>query len=734
MKRILSCLLSFCITVFLLSAGVATVSSEASADVFYEISTPEELFALMQLSGSEDSGERGETLASNYRLTANIDLTEVDGQMPIGNALAPYTGIFDGAGHTISGLNIRYGEPQVGLFARVNGATIRNLTVRGSIAGTATENGDSAIKNYCAVGGMVGFAEGNTTLEGCVSFCSVSGAFKSVGGLIGYALLSGNGERLILRSCTNLGEVRGVSAVGGICGKCEVGSSAKQSSMIAESCVNYGGIAAEELTAGGVFGSVSLRGEGTQTTDDWNQNVATREFLFLDLLNSGSVSVGSGEKSDKNAGGIAGEVLSDAVTAANASFSRCVNTGSVTGGEYTGGLFGKTGGIGTNKNAGLFYLDYCINLGTVTTSGTGYVGRITGSVGNVQMQDCCSVIGSPEGSKSGESDGDISEIEAFQVANGGDNAVSITLDNDWTVTAAGPIPRSVTAVLGTSVSLSEDLALKVYTHLAKGGETMIFTMGGETATETAAPESGQYVFSFRGITPQSMADPIDIRLISEDGQILYEKRGYSIRDYCAAAFSCCPSGKDETCYKTMIADLLEYGAAAQRYLNYNTENPANADAVIAAYRTQETGVPDEIPDMTLSGESQRIRIGGGGVVFGNMVRLYIEYAGSDTAPNVVFEDGTELEYTRTATTVEMDGIQQTRYRIETRGLSPTEFGSVVRFTVSDGEAERTATYSVNTFVKRMLASGNGEEKAAFLRSVYQYGVSATAYAGSGLAE
>ena len=121
-------------------------------------------------------------------------------------------------------------------------------------------------------------------------------------------------------------------------------------------------------------------------------------------------------------------------------------------------------------------------------------------------------------------------------------------------------------------------------------------------------------------------------------------------------------------------------------------------------------------------------------MFGNMVRLYIEYAGSDTAPNVVFEDGTELEYTRTATTVEMDGIQQTRYRIETRGLSPTEFGSVVRFTVSDGEAERTATYSVNTFVKRMLASGNGEEKAAFLRSVYQYGVSATAYAGSGLAE
>ena len=104
-----------------------------------EVGTADELVAIMlnPARWSED-----------ITLTANIDLTGKE-QSPIGTYTTPYTGTFDGAGFTVSGLNIANaatvatlaeGEEgviattddlTVGLFGVVQGATIRDLTVKG---------------------------------------------------------------------------------------------------------------------------------------------------------------------------------------------------------------------------------------------------------------------------------------------------------------------------------------------------------------------------------------------------------------------------------------------------------------------------------------------------------------------------------------------------------------------------------------------------------------------------
>ena len=51
---------------------------------------------------------------------------------PIGTASAPFTGVFDGNGHTISGLEISSNAPYSAMFAYADGAEIRNLTLDGA--------------------------------------------------------------------------------------------------------------------------------------------------------------------------------------------------------------------------------------------------------------------------------------------------------------------------------------------------------------------------------------------------------------------------------------------------------------------------------------------------------------------------------------------------------------------------------------------------------------------------
>ena len=104
-------------------------------------------------------------------LTADIDLNN-EPWTPIGIGEdkraedLPYSGTFDGNGHTISGLNVYYGDKNGGLFCYVKSATIKNLTVAGSVT---YSSGDGI-----AYGGIVGCAD-SSTIENCTNRCTVTG-------------------------------------------------------------------------------------------------------------------------------------------------------------------------------------------------------------------------------------------------------------------------------------------------------------------------------------------------------------------------------------------------------------------------------------------------------------------------------------------------------------------------------------------------------------------------------
>ena len=113
-----------------------------------------------------------------------------------------FSGVFDGAGHTISGLKITADGSYMGLFRYVQrGGLVKDLTVKGTVtpAGSA---------EY--VGGIAGSNSGNIT--GCTFAGKVKGT-NNVGGIAGINEKSG-----LISGCSASGAISGDHSSGGIAG------------------------------------------------------------------------------------------------------------------------------------------------------------------------------------------------------------------------------------------------------------------------------------------------------------------------------------------------------------------------------------------------------------------------------------------------------------------------------------------------------------------------------------
>ena len=92
-------------------------------------------------------------------------LTSIGNITPIGTSSNVFSATFDGNNNNLSGLNISVAGNNVGLFGYISGATIKDLTVNGSVKGS----------QY--VGGVVGYAL-NSTIENVTNNASISSTYK----------------------------------------------------------------------------------------------------------------------------------------------------------------------------------------------------------------------------------------------------------------------------------------------------------------------------------------------------------------------------------------------------------------------------------------------------------------------------------------------------------------------------------------------------------------------------
>ncbi len=186
----------------------------------------------------------GETFAGKtISLADNIVLDGVSNWVPIGQGDKPFEGVFDGKNFTVSGLNYnRNGEDElaeVGFFGAIYNATIKDLTVKGTI--TAFTN---CVGGIYSCGGICGASSGTSYIQGCTSEVTIDGTKMEgeasaifAAGILGSAMTN-NGATVTIDNCHNKGNITlsnsATSVAAGIV-------SAKMEGVIVnENCTNSG--------------------------------------------------------------------------------------------------------------------------------------------------------------------------------------------------------------------------------------------------------------------------------------------------------------------------------------------------------------------------------------------------------------------------------------------------------------------------------------------------------------
>lgn len=224
------------------------LSAASSFSVKFRSNGPTDVYSVL----STEAALRGITdMNGKYALGANIDASG-DIWAPIGTDVAPFAGIFDGLGHTVSGINRDNGnESNVGMFGSIDfTGVVTNLTLTGvnvagmnNVGALAGQNaglvrrvrasgvvtgqdvsGPTDDDFVVAIGGLVGFNQGTiaessssvnvTATSGDQATFAGSGASGGIGGLVGVhdAFVGG------LIDVFATGSVSGLNNVGGLVG------------------------------------------------------------------------------------------------------------------------------------------------------------------------------------------------------------------------------------------------------------------------------------------------------------------------------------------------------------------------------------------------------------------------------------------------------------------------------------------------------------------------------------
>ena len=219
----------------------------------------------------------------DFEGTAYDSVNSANGWEPIGNIASPFTGSFNGKGHSIKNLYInRSSEDYVGLFGRTYSANIDSVRIE-----------NCKISGNYNTGGLAGQTY-NSAVSNCYVTGNISGNFYT-GGLIGRNSSSN------ISKCYVTVNVSGNNYIGGLTGE--------NNSTTIDNCYSTGNVSGNE-EVGGLFGRNNKS----------------------DISNSYSLGDVSG---NETTGGLTGYNYS------SSTITNCFSVGSVSGNSNTGGLVGN---------------------------------------------------------------------------------------------------------------------------------------------------------------------------------------------------------------------------------------------------------------------------------------------------------------------------------------------------------------------------------------------------------
>ena len=729
------------------------MDGDGSKDAVYEISNAGQLYWFAGLVNGTLSSVTQKTSA-NAVLTADIvvnkNVLKSDGTVnegtfkewtPIATSASPYTGIFDGQNHTISGLYFNQEDSyDVGLFGRNNGK-IANAGILDSyfygtskVGGVCGNNYTGTITNCYNIGSVSGLGTlggvsgyndtGNIT--NCYNTGNVSGSSGFVGGVSGY-----NSKGTIINSY-NAGSVSGLEYVGGVSGINYTGS--------ITDCYNIGSVSSSEGNVGGVNGY----NDGGTITNSYN---------------AGSVS-----GIERYVGGVSGYNSKGTIT-------NCYNVGSVSGSGYVGGVNGWNKGTITNC-----YYDSTIYTGNAIGANSGTTTKIegktteqykTGEVAYLLSQGCSTGEGDDtvtyDGSIWGQTigtdtypnlggakvyknaiyngcEGKPGEPVSYAYSNTEKNTYGDhpDADNDGKCDDCGAIIDGIGAKLaGYSLSLTGNIGVNFYMELtdqiiADKDAYMQFTLPNGTVTKVpvsaaqtnATIKEGTTYYRFPcEVASYEMTQDIKAQMFDGNGNCGKEYT-YTVRDY--AQYIIKNSSSYVDAYPFAVA-MLNYGACSQKYFNKAVDDLANK-----YLNDDEQKIPDRFDGYINGFVAEKAENG----VLGQFAGLSMVLR-SETTLNIFYEPKEGMDVSKLKFLVDGKEITPVKrgqyYILSLKNIKANELGNSKTFTVTDGTNTLSGEYSAMMYCYQVLQAKEGtyaDDLVTLVKAFSDYAYKAKSVCGS----
>ena len=710
-------------------------------DEVYEISNAGQLYWFAGLVNGTLSGVTQNTSA-NAVLTADIvvnkNVLKSDGTVnegtfkewtPIGNtcngSYSPYTGIFEGQNHTISGLYFKQeNTSEVGFFG-YNGGKISNVGIL-----------NSYFCGFSRVGGVCGY--NSSTITNCYNKGVVDGTAdgaSSFGGVCGCNLG-------ILTNCYNTGIVKGQLFVGGVSG---------DNNKTITNCYNTG-IVSGQSYVGGIDGDNSgtitnCNNEGKVSgTEDYVGGVSgDNNKTITNCYNTGIVS------GQSYVGGVNGYNK-------NGTIINCNTTGEVNGtGSHVGGVIGMNLSNGTITNC---YYDSTVYTGTAIGDDMGTTEKVegktteqykTGEVAYLLSQGCSTGEGDDtvtyDGSIWGQTigtdnyptlggakvyknaiyngcEGKPGEPVSYEYSNTekstyGDHPDA---DNDGKCDDCGAIIDGIGAKLaGYSLSLTGNIGVNFYMELsnkiiADKDAYMQFTLPNGTITKvlvseaqtntTINAEKTYYRFPCE-VASYEMTQDIKAQMFDGNGKCGKEYT-YTVRDY--AQYLIDHVDLYQYAYPFAVA-MLNYGACSQKYFNKAVDELANK-----YLNVNELEIPDRFEgyiDNFVANKAEN-------KVLGQFAGLSMVLK-SETTLNIFYEPKEGIDVSKLNFIVDGKEITPVKrgqyYILSLENIKANELGNSKKFTVTDGTNTLSGDYCAMMYCYQVLQAQEGTYEDALVTLV-----------------
>ena len=319
------------------------------------------------------------------------------------------------------------------------------------------------------------------------------------------------------------------------------------------------------------------------------------------------------------------------------------------------------------------------------------------------------------------------------------------MDEDGSYTV---VPANAKITVGKRLSIGNDLTItylvsltdctnpwvkfQFYNDDIKGYTTVeVKNYGTDTVTGPDGKPMDVFTFDFTGINPQRMTDTLKATVYAKDANgnvVEYQVDDYSVAQYCSNKLA--KLGQNDPLRK-LIGNLVAYGAAAQVYQNYRTDNLVST-VVSGAVSTDYT---DRLSSVTQYTEkvlgTAGVNIKGKTLVLSNTfaVRVYFTVNEGVDIANVSF-NVTANGKTDTVNSFEKDE-KLGYYYFDYANLNATQLDSEVKFEsfVNETGVGDMVTYSVNTYLAKKMPNYDKSSNAyKLMAELFNYGCACTEYA------